>query len=81
MKGRTPLPGFILSVMEFKADVGYLKNNTTIQMKIAEDFRDDENHVYRYVCELYAHKGDEKPAATSKISVMETEDAHALFGD
>jgi len=67
--------------MEFKADVGYLKNNTTIQMKIAEDFRDDENHVYRYVCELYAHKGDEKPAATSKISVMETEDAHALFGD
>ena len=81
MKGRTPLPGFILSVMEFKSEVGYLKNNTTIQMKIAEDFRDEENHVYRYICELYANKGDEKPSVTSKISVMETEDVHALFGD
>lgn len=80
-KGREPLPGFILSVMEFKADVGYLKNNTTIQMKIAEDFRDEENHVYRYICELYAGVGDATPAATAKISVMETEDAHALFGD
>nr|MCR5187628.1 3-hydroxylacyl-ACP dehydratase [Treponema sp.] len=81
IKGRTPLPGFILSVMEFKSDVGYLKNNTTIQMKIHEDFRDEENHVYRYICELYAKKGDANPSVTAKISVMETEDAHALFGD
>ena len=81
MKGRTPLPGFILSVMEFNAEVGYLKNHTTAVMKVSEDFRDEENHIYRYICELYASKGDEKPAATSKISVMETEDAHALFGD
>ena len=81
IKGLDPLPGFILSVMEFKADVGYLKNNTTIQMKIAEDFRDEQNHVYRYLCELYAKKGDEKPVVSSKISVMETENAHALFGD
>ncbi|MDD5928785.1 MAG: 3-hydroxylacyl-ACP dehydratase [Spirochaetales bacterium] len=81
IKGRSPLPGFILSVMEFKSEIGFLKNNTTIQMKIAEDFRDEQNHVYRYLCELYAKKGDEKPVVTSKISVMETEDAHALFGD
>lgn len=78
---RPPLPGFILSVMEFKADVGYLKNNTTIQMKAVEDFRDEENHVYRYICELFAKAGDEKPVVTAKISVMETEDTHALFGD
>lgn len=81
MKGRTPLPGFILSVMEFKASVGYLKNGTTIRMKIAEDFRDDENHVYRYLCQLFADKDDAEPAVTAKISVMETEDTHALFGD
>ena len=81
MKGRSPLPGFILSVMEFNASVAYLKNNTTAVMKVYEDFRDEENHIYRYICELYASKADEKPAATSKISVMETEDAHALFGD
>jgi predicted hotdog family 3-hydroxylacyl-ACP dehydratase len=80
IKGRTPLPGFILSVMEFKADVCYLKNNTTIQMKAVEDFRDEENHVYRYICELYANKNDEKPVVTTKVSVMETEDAEALFG-
>ena len=81
IKGHKPLPGFILSVMEFKADVGYLKNNTTIQMKAVEDFRDEENHVYRYICELYANKNDEKPVVTTKVSVMETEDAEALFGD
>ena len=61
--------------------VEMLKNNTTIQMKIKEDFRDEENHIYRYICELYAKKGDENPSVTAKISVMETEDVHALFGD
>lgn len=81
IKGRTPLPGFLLSVMEFHANVGYLKNNTTVQMKAVEDFRDEENHIYRYICELYEHVGDATPAVTTKISVMETEDVHALFGD
>ena len=81
IKCRTPLPGFLLSVMEFKADIGYLKNNTTVMMKAVEDFRDEENHIYRYICELYEHSGDEKPVVTTKISVMETEDVHALFGD
>lgn len=80
-KDRPPLPGFILSVMEFKADVGYLKNNTTIQMKAVEDFRDEDSHIYRYVCELFAKPGAEIPVVTAKISVMETEDTHALFGD
>ncbi|MCQ2577308.1 MAG: 3-hydroxylacyl-ACP dehydratase [Treponema sp.] len=80
-KGRDPLPGFILSVMEFNANVGYLKNNTTIQMKIAEDYREEETHIYRYICSLYARVGDETPAATAKITVMETEDIHALFKD
>lgn len=80
-KGREPLPGFILSVSEFKAEVGYFKNGTTIQMKIREDYREEENHIYRYICELYAKKGDEKPSVTAKITVMETEDIHSLFKD
>lgn len=80
-RGREPLPGFILSVMEFKASVGYFKNGTTIQMKIHEDYRDESTFVYRYICELYAEKGDEIPSVTAKISVMETEDIHALFKD
>ncbi len=80
-KGREPLPGFILSVVDFKANVGFLKNGTTIQMKIREDFREETDHIYRYICELYAHVGDETPAASAKITVMETEDIHALFKD
>ena len=80
-KGRTPLPGFILSVMEFKADADFFKNGTTIQMKIYEDFRDEENHIYRYICSLYTEPGAENAAVTAKISVMETEDAEALFGN
>lgn len=80
-KGREPLPGFILSVMEFKTETGYLKNGTTIQMKIREDYREESQFLYRYVCELYAHVNDETPAVTAKITVMETEDIHALFKD
>ena len=80
-KGRTPLPRFILSVMEFKADVDYFKNGTTVQMKVSEDFRDEENHVYRYICSLYTEVDAAEPKVTAKISVMETEDAEALFGN
>jgi len=81
IKGREPLPGFILSVMEFHASIGFLKNNTTIKMQIKEDYREEETHIYRYLCELYADKNDSAPCATAKITVMETEDIHALFGD
>jgi predicted hotdog family 3-hydroxylacyl-ACP dehydratase len=77
--GRRPRPGFILSVRNFQANVPYLKNNTTIQMKIAEDFRDEEAHTYSYNCRLFAHSGDAEPAATSTITVMETEDINNLF--
>ncbi|NLC92175.1 MAG: 3-hydroxylacyl-ACP dehydratase [Treponema sp.] len=80
-KGRSPLPGFILSVMEFNSSVDFFKNGNTIQMKINEDFRDEENHIYRYICNLYEEKGDDQPSVTAKISVMETEDIHNLFKD
>lgn len=79
IKGREPLPGMILSVVDFKSSVGFLKNDTTCQMKIAEDFRDDETHTYRYVCSLYAKKEDSEPAATAKITVMETENMTGMF--
>ncbi len=81
IKGREPLPGMILSVVDFKSSVGFLKNNTTCQMKIAEDYRDEETHTYRYVCELYAHVGDETPVTTAKITVMETEDMTGMFAE
>ncbi|MDE5898259.1 MAG: 3-hydroxylacyl-ACP dehydratase [Treponemataceae bacterium] len=81
IKGREPLPGFILSVVDFKATVGFLKGGTTIQMRIKEDYREEDSHVYRYLCELYASKDDAEPAASAKITVMETEDIHGLFKD
>ena len=62
-------------LLEKKADVAARdKNNDTALMGAAK-------HGYRYICELYAKKGDANPSVTAKISVMETEDAHALFGD
>lgn len=77
--GRRPRPGFILSVRDFRAAVPYLKNGTTIMMKIKEDFRSDK--TYSYNCELYASRTDTIPAATSTITVMETEDIMNLFKD
>ena len=79
IKGREPLPGMILSVVDFKASVGFLKNNSTCQMKIAEDYRDEETHTYRYICSLFAAVGASEPAATAKITVMETEDMLKMF--
>ena len=81
IKGREPLPGMILSVVDFKSSVGFLKYNTTCQIKIAEDYRDEETHTYRYVCELNAHVGDETPVTTAKFSVMETEDMTGMFAE
>lgn len=79
IKGRLPLPGMILSVVDFKASVGFLKNNSTCQMKIAEDYRDEETHTYRYLCSLFEKSGDENPVVTAKITVMETEDMMGMF--
>ena len=79
IKGRTPLPGMILSVVDFKAAAGFLKNGTTCQMKIAEDYRDEETNTYRYVCSLFAAVGDAEPVASAKITVMETEDMVGMF--
>ncbi len=79
IKGREPLSGMILSIVDFKSSVGFLKNGTTCQMKIAEDFRDDEIHTYRYICSLFAKKENEEPAATAKITVMETENMTKMF--
>lgn len=81
IKGREPLPGMILSVVDFKSSIGYLKNDTTVQMKIAEDFRDEETHTYRYLCSLFETVGDSEPVVTAKITVMETENMHGMFND
>lgn len=75
--GLRPRPGFILSVREFKAATGYLKNNTTIVMRIKEDYRADK--TYSYNCALFASQSDSEPTATATITVMETDDIHSLF--
>lgn len=80
-KGREPLPGFLLSVTEFKTSVAFFKNNTTIQMHVEEDYREEADHIYRYNCQMFSKVGDTEPAASAKITVMETEDIHALFKD
>lgn len=78
--GRRPLPGMILSVVDFKASVESFKKDTTIRMSIQEDFRDDDTHTYCYICSLFSPSTDKTPVVTSKITVMETEDIEKLFG-
>lgn len=79
IKGREPLPGMILSVVDFKASVAFFKNNTTVQMKIAEDYRDETSHTYCYLCSLFENVGEKEPVVTAKITVMETEDMMKMF--
>lgn len=71
-------PGVILSVQNLKASVPVLKNNTTIQMKVKEEYKSDD--VFCYNCALYEHAGDETPAVTTKITVMEMKDMASFLG-
>jgi predicted hotdog family 3-hydroxylacyl-ACP dehydratase len=72
-------PGVILSVVNLKSNVGVLKVNSTITMKIKEDYHMDD--VTRYNCRLFADKKDEEPAVSATITVMEMNDISAFFAD
>lgn len=61
--------GVVLSVSNFKSSKAVIKNNTTVQMKIKEDFCSDD--VYQYDCSLYENVDAKDPVVTAKITVME----------
>lgn len=72
-------PGVVLSVVDFRANVDVLKNNTTVQMRIDEDYHAD--NVYRYNCAIYKNRDDTEPAATAKISVMEMKNMEEVLSN
>ena len=81
IRGDSPLPGVILSVVGFDSSVSYFKNNTTVRISVSQDFMDEATRVSRYICRLYTSPDDEAPSVTANLSVMEVQDASAFFAE
>ena len=81
IRGDSPLPGVILSVVGFDSSVSYFKNNTTVRISVSQDFMDEATRVSRYICRLYTTPDDETPAVTANLSVMEVQNASAFFAE
>ena len=72
----TAAPGVILSVSNFTARQEQIKDGSTVEIRVRENFRDD--NVCRYDCELY-EKGKPEAAATTAITVMGIPDIDSFF--
>ena len=81
IRGDSPLPGVILSVVGFDSSVSYFKNNTTVRISVSQDFMDETTRVSRYICRLYTSPDDETPSVTANLSVMEVQNVSAFFAE
>ena len=81
IRGDSPLPGVILSVVGFDSSVSYFKNNTTVRISVSQDFMDEATRVSRYICRLYSSPDDETPSVTANLSVMEVQNVSAFFAE
>ena len=81
IRGDSPLPGVILSVVGFDSSVSYFKNNTTVRISVSQDFIDEATRVSRYICRLYTSPDDETPSVTANLSVMEVQNVSAFFAE
>ena len=81
IRGDSPLPGVILSVVGFDSSVSYFKNNTTVRISVSQDFMDEATRVSRYICRLYTSPDDETPSVTANLSVMEVQNVSAFFAE
>ena len=72
-------PGVILSINNFSCEKDFFKEDTTVFIKITEDYHTEE--VFRYECFLYESKADENPCAKAIISVMEMKDMSCFYGN
>lgn len=71
LRGRTPLPGMILSVSEFISSVDFYKEGETVTMRVEKDYYDAETNIFRYLCWIFK---DDEEIVSAKITVMEVED-------
>lgn len=78
-KGKPPLPGFILSVSNFKAGIESFQNGSTVRMHVQEEFTADT--VSQYECTCFEQQNLKSPAVTAKITVMGTNDLKYFFGE
>lgn len=81
IRGDSPLPGVILSVVGFDSAVSYFKNNATVRISVSQDFMDEATRVSRYICRLYSSPDDETPSVTANLSVMEVQNVSAFFAE
>ncbi len=77
-EGKTPRPGFILSITNFKAEVPLFREGTTVKMEIQENY--NANDVYKYSGKLYSDSTD-IPTVTTDMTVMPTDNIIDFFGE
>lgn len=79
IKNRRPKAGCILSVMNYKSSIDFIKSGTTVNINASEDFADEQSNVYKYKCTVSDSIDEKKIIAESEITVMKVENMENLF--
>ncbi len=74
--GRPAIPGFILSIVNYKAEVLSFKVGTSIHVKIKKI--DEFENIMTYSGEAFSSENPSVPAVVTTITVMETDDLQVL---
>ena len=74
--GRKPKPGFLLSLINYSANVPIFKAGTSIHVKIKKV--DEMENILTYFGEAFSSENPETPAISTMVTVMETEDLNIL---
>ncbi len=75
--GRKPKPGFLLSLINYSANVPIFKAGTSIHVKIKKV--DEMENILTYFGEAFSSENPETPAISTMVTVMETEDLNILW--
>lgn len=73
---RKPKPGFLLSLINYSANVPFFKAGTSIHVKIKKV--DEIENILTYYGEAFYSENPETPAVSTTVTVMETEDLNIL---
>lgn len=74
--GVKPKPGFLLSLINYSANVPLFKVGTSIHVKIKKV--DEIENILTYYGEAFSSENPETPAVSTTVTVMETEDLNIL---
>lgn len=74
--GVKPKPGFLLSLINYSANVPFFKTGTSIHVKIKKV--DEIENILTYYGEAFSSENPETSAVSTTVTVMETEDLNIL---